>query len=687
MSSELIIGILGLLLALAAFVVGWASFRHPQIVERKNQRILRDKFSRGPYDRTTIEQSTRYYVEPKCSNIDPAQEQEIRHALIATKEKLFDKVDYFLDHDTSQRHLLILADSGMGKTSFVLNYYIHNERRSARKRHRLALIPLGIKDAEKLIAELPGQEETVILLDALDEDVKAIADHEARIRFLMEACRGFKRVIITCRTQFFAKDDEIPIETGVVRLGPRRAGERGMYEFWKLYLAPLDDNDVNKYLKLRYPIIRFLSRRKARNIVLKIPLLSARPMLLTHIPDIVSQSIEITYAYQLYEIMINAWIEREQNWIDKQALRELSERLAVNIYVSREARGMETVPHGDLPTLSKEWGIELQPWQISGRSLLNRDATGGFKFAHRSIMEYLFVWRLIHGDRACYGVPLTDQMKTFLADFLSNDSSLETDLLNRFVVNLDLVAKGNNDDSYAKIHDSLLEFKQLLQRIDVYDVEMLDCLWNGYKSDIRTKSYNITSISVDTLRKADEFLPSHLAPAPGLFNWYDELMEESTKHLSISSGACSNKLSDIEIVEHPEQLISNDRVKSHLAPKGIDYRALFIINGRVVSVFLDSISTTADICWYQVINNEKHLVLVREIHEKYVYLFRGLVVGLASMSSLGIELDYFIENFGIDRLYILGRINSRETFTIMPLASNPHQFVLWFVPRTKNYEA
>src|SRR5215510_9973682 len=91
--------------------------------ERKRRRLLRDNFNRGPYDTQTIERSTRYYIRPKFSNLDPAQEKEIRHALAVAQEDLFDKVDYFLDHDDSRRHVLILADSGTGKTSFVLNYY------------------------------------------------------------------------------------------------------------------------------------------------------------------------------------------------------------------------------------------------------------------------------------------------------------------------------------------------------------------------------------------------------------------------------------------------------------------------------------------------------------------------------------------------------------------------------------
>ena len=52
-----------------------------------------------------------------------------------------------------------------------------------------------------------------VFLDALDEDTKAIADHKERISELMQLAKKFKRVIISCRTQFFLKDEEIPIET------------------------------------------------------------------------------------------------------------------------------------------------------------------------------------------------------------------------------------------------------------------------------------------------------------------------------------------------------------------------------------------------------------------------------------------------------------------------------------------
>ncbi|MBC7876698.1 MAG: hypothetical protein H7Y59_05950 [Anaerolineales bacterium] len=395
---------------------------YPKIIEWINKIILNKKFSMGPYDKATIERSTEHYIRPKCSNIDPAQEQEPRNALVAVKEDLFKVIDNFILSDTSKRHLLILADSGMGKTSLVLNYYAYNARRFV-KRQKISLVPLGIKNAEDWIDKIPDQENVVIFLDALDEDVKALSDHKDRIAFLMQKCSQFKKIIITCRTQFFPKSEEIPVETGILRLGPRHAGDKGSYEFWKLYLLPFSNDDVKKYIYKRYRFWEISKRKKALDIALgKIPLLTVRPMLLAHIPDVIGSQININYSFQLYEIMIEAWLEREAYWVDKEKLRKFSEKLALDIYLNREIRGNEGVSYEDLKKLAGKWNVDLDDWQLSGRSLLNRDANNNFKFAHRSIMEYLTVKVLILDGNAHNGILLTDQMKVFLSERLIGDN-------------------------------------------------------------------------------------------------------------------------------------------------------------------------------------------------------------------------------------------------------------------------
>lgn len=405
--------------ALAAVAAAWFAYL-PILQQRRTQRLLEKSFGSDLYSPETIERSTRYYIPPNCSSVDPAQEAEIRQVKV-TKQKLFEMVDEHLAEDSANRHLLLLADSGMGKSSFVLNYYARNQQ--LRKRQRLAVVPLGIPDADEYIAKIDNKRDTVIFLDAFDEDTKAIKDHRGRLLELMHACRQFKRVLITCRTQFFPRDEEIPRETGIARVGPRKAGEGATYEFWKLYLSPLSDEQVQAYLRKRYRWSRG-KRKQANELVKKIPLLSVRPMLLAYIPDLLESGAKIEYAFQLYEVLVEKWLERESRWVKRGDLRQFSERLAVDLYRNSERRGAERISRAELIEMAKTWNIQLDDWQLGGRSLLNRNAEGHYKFAHRSILEYLFVKRLLENDPGCYGLALTDLMKTFLRETFTHSRGL-----------------------------------------------------------------------------------------------------------------------------------------------------------------------------------------------------------------------------------------------------------------------
>ena len=233
----------------------------------------------------------------------------------------------------------------------------------------------------------------------------------------------FKKILITCRTQFFQKDEEIPRETGIVKIGPRDAGEGATHQYYKLYLSPFSDEQVEKYVRRRYPFWKYKKRRRIRELVRLIPNLIVRPMLLSYIDEIdkllLAKVEEIHYSFELYEIMIEAWLKREEGvskGIKREPLRKFSEQLAVDIYVNREHRHAECIPREDLVDLATKWSIPLDDWKLTRRSLLNRDAVGNYKFAHRSIMEYLFVHKFIQGDKSCVSVEWTDQMKLFLKE-------------------------------------------------------------------------------------------------------------------------------------------------------------------------------------------------------------------------------------------------------------------------------
>jgi len=91
-----------------------------------------------------------------------------------------------------------------------------------------------------------------------------------------------------------------------------------------------------------------------------------------------------------------------------------ADTIAEEILVNRTMRGMERIHYKELEPLAQRYGIKMADWQLRGRSLLSRDATGNYKFAHRSIMEFLFVSRFLTGKVEPLPEPWTDLMKKWL---------------------------------------------------------------------------------------------------------------------------------------------------------------------------------------------------------------------------------------------------------------------------------
>ncbi|HEX7238903.1 MAG TPA: hypothetical protein VF263_01445, partial [Longimicrobiaceae bacterium] len=383
-----------------------------------DESALRVRGGLGTYDERTIKDALRYYVPPDCQQTDPSGLEEPR-ALAPVDAPLFSTLRRHLDSEGDQRFLILLADSGMGKTSAVINYCAHHLRGWRRPKYGVAAFYLGLSEVDSRIEAVEDKANTILFLDALDEDTRAIEDHRARIARLVELAAPFRALVLTCRSQFFAHDEEIPRETGLLKVGPRRAGEGAVHTFKKLYLSPLSDTKVEQYLRQRYPIWRWKRRRQAWTIVAQVPNLSARPMLLAHVDDLLQHPKPFRTPAQIYEVMVRSWIERERGFVaDPEMLLGFSKRLAVDLYLNREKRGSESVPLAELEALAVSWGIRIKPPLLAQRSLLNRDADGNYKFAHRSIMEYLFVEGFLEQPLFTTDTQLTDQMRAFLLDRL-----------------------------------------------------------------------------------------------------------------------------------------------------------------------------------------------------------------------------------------------------------------------------
>jgi hypothetical protein len=381
--------------------------RSGSALEREARSIGRQTFSESD-----IASARRNFVEQSCSVLDPSKEVSLR-STVSVQEPVLGVLKREL-RDGQSRHILVLADSGMGKTTLLLNLLAMDLDLPARKRKGLVAVSLALDDALDRLSEIKSKSDKVLLLDAFDEDAEAIVDHRSRLAAIMKEARDFNALVMTCRTQFFSHDEEIPREVGVVRIAPRPAGQDQAFVFRKLYLLPYSEAQTKKYLHKAIPWWHPSYRRKAAALASRIKDLAARPMLLALVPSLVRDGHDAREIFHLYRFMVEKWFQRERTWMNRDSLREASKLLAVDMVMKRHRRGSESVPPDELSVVLQTLAEPLERRKFESRSLLNRDHAAHLKFSHRSIMEYFFVVAAIEGQFETLNVEWTDQMREFL---------------------------------------------------------------------------------------------------------------------------------------------------------------------------------------------------------------------------------------------------------------------------------
>ena len=410
---EALAAVVGVALTVATgFAIATSRWVQTRVASRRMMRQL----SEQDFRRELIDVTLRSFIEPDTSKADPDGSEAAQDS-----GTLFRVLSQALYHAPPPQYLILLADSGMGKTSSLLAYCAHNLRPTLRRKYPIVLLYLGREGVEERIQKVGDKRNKILFLDALDEDPRAIADHRARVAELVKEAQEFRAVVLSCRSQFFHRDEEITVDTGIPVAGPRRPGDEGVHKLRRIYLKPFDEERIRIFLRRHYGILRRKARRRAAAVLDRIGDLSARPMLLTYVDDLeLMRSGGDISLREAYQQLISAWLLREKWFVgDTDALRSFCTRLAVEVYLRRRERGGEIVPIDEIRPLADEWGIALESWKLHGRSLLNRDHAGNFKFAHRSIMEFLFVEAFFAGANECLSDIWTDQMRAFALEHSS----------------------------------------------------------------------------------------------------------------------------------------------------------------------------------------------------------------------------------------------------------------------------
>ena len=372
-----------------------------------------------------VYEAIQYYIPTRYSRLglDPANEEEPTPENF-TKEQEREGYPLLLnrfletefDSSKNNRFYFVLADCGMGKTTFLMNLFYYTLLR--KKRHPCKYINMvnpGVIDAVKKIKEESGAKtaETILLLDALDENDAATRNYAEFMRELEAEAREFYCVVITSRTNFFEKAEEEHLP-GVMR------GERVKRDkIVRFYITPFTDNDIQKYLKRRYPWNR-KKQRQAWAMIENNRNLAARPMLLKFMDDLLNDNFTFNCDFRLYEKLFDLWISREcdKTGQEKDGLFRECLEIAKAIYRQWEKTGEIGVSIEELNALN----VPIPDIKLKGHALLNRTSGGKFKFAHKSYWEYLLAYLALHDGAFATEVDIRalDRANEFFLDMLED---------------------------------------------------------------------------------------------------------------------------------------------------------------------------------------------------------------------------------------------------------------------------
>jgi len=402
-------------------------------------------------------QLAELYVEPHCQQFNPADEDE-DEARYVVREPIFSRLRYFFGgHSLTGGHqMFILADSGMGKSSVLMMLKLAHLKSFWPKDYDCALLKIGNHTIEE-IEGISGKRRTILLLDALDEDPQAWGQIRYRLGEILRASRNFWRVIISCRTQFFSAGEDPFNRRGKVEVDG--------FLCPVIYLSLFSEDQIDDYLKKRFPKDLTLVS-EAKILLSKMRSLRFRPMLLAHIEDLLHSETKEWNEYSIYHALVSAWLFREgakpfadRLLPDLNDLWKVCSKLALHLHSS----GRRELGYGTLEDLVSTSFRHLSNMEISGRSLLNKNSQGAFRFSHYSIQEFLVAREVIlgntDGDAGC--IRSTDLVIRFLLSWLDDQDITARSNLTLGVVNLEGANLVGTDLRSVNLQGGLLRGAQL----------------------------------------------------------------------------------------------------------------------------------------------------------------------------------------------------------------------------------
>jgi hypothetical protein len=476
------------------------------------------------YDDFYAKDKLRYYIPVKSQTNKPHDYNEPFESVSAGPRN--DLVQFmiknvFVENNLNKRLYLMLAGSGMGKTTLAVHLFVEYVNHYKEKTLPFDIHFLNMNDQDVLgriqtLASNDKAKNEILILDALDENLQAVEDFQNFKNSLEQAFSPFRFVVVTCRTQFFESDENVPNYSSIIA----QSSEKNFLHYNKVYISPFSKEEIDVFINKKYK--NKAKRKMAQKIIDKCNKVYARPLLLNYLDDLLDQPSYDIPLIGIYEILIEKWLERETSGFPeserdhcKEELYQFSLAFARRINSNWRLNGRLSLSKDEFDEVYSECNVQCNSKFFRGRSLINHDAYGNYKFAHKSFFEYFLANASFKDDDiqiSWNGMSLAKDFykefcKTEALQFMNkNDFELDAYRLPSgfFTSNIKLIVHNRNAFNYAKCVRYLKE-QSMIVEVDVqwgaYDDNIESFLVNSEVSAIIVRNYNSSRKTLKAILK------------------------------------------------------------------------------------------------------------------------------------------------------------------------------------------
>ena len=353
---------------------------------------------------------------------------------------------------------------------------------------------------------------SILILDALDENLQASEDFEAFRTKLEEVIAPFKFVVITCRSQFFPNEDEMP-EYSNIRINTTN---KNLLSYNKIYICPFSPSDITLYISKKYKGWGSKNRqlrKQAIAIIEKCKHLMARPVLLSYIDDLIDENRNYTTESDIYETLIKRWLKREVGNIPDNAVRKdrynelvaFSQKLAERMYQNWRETGDFRLDGQTMNDFCQKNHFDKIHYQFRRRSLINHDAAGAFKFSHKSFLEYFLAQHYFENPDFDFTFEGMDMAELFYKGFCKREYR---EKMNENIFKIEEIRSEKYRIPYEELtlviaRKSDFDYTHLFYVIEQEGFSALELNWKAYAANVQQfiEASGIHTITIDNYKK------------------------------------------------------------------------------------------------------------------------------------------------------------------------------------------